>query len=179
MQNYKTLLECSLEEVIPFIPDNDNVRVRQAFGEYKVKVSSQRLILFKKNPCCVCCGIRGTKMLLQIDDTQVSPHFNLYAETPEGLELMTKDHIIPKSKGGRDELSNYQTMCIRCNNFKGSMDISIEHLRELISISENGEPLSSMIDMIKNFLHTNGIVPDGDRITSLLKNAKVIDNETI
>ena len=31
---------------------------------------------------------------------------------------MTKDHIIPKSKGGKNELSNYQTMCTYCNNEK-------------------------------------------------------------
>lgn len=33
---------------------------------------------------------------------------------------MTKDHIIPKSKGGADDISNYQTMCERCNEAKGN-----------------------------------------------------------
>lgn len=28
------------------------------------------------------------------------------------------DHIIPKSQGGRDELSNLQTLCIRCHGRK-------------------------------------------------------------
>lgn len=32
--------------------------------------------------------------------------------------LMTKDHIIPKSKGGANDISNYQTMCKRCNEAK-------------------------------------------------------------
>lgn len=31
---------------------------------------------------------------------------------------MTKDHIMPKSKGGADSLSNYQTMCLPCNEAK-------------------------------------------------------------
>ena len=34
--------------------------------------------------------------------------------------LITKDHIIPKSKGGKDKLDNYQTMCVRCNKRKGN-----------------------------------------------------------
>jgi len=34
--------------------------------------------------------------------------------------LMTKDHIIPKSKGGKNTLKKYQTMCTHCNCRKGS-----------------------------------------------------------
>lgn len=34
--------------------------------------------------------------------------------------LMTKDHIIPRSKGGIDDISNYQTMCKLCNEAKGN-----------------------------------------------------------
>lgn len=33
---------------------------------------------------------------------------------------MTKDHIVPKSKGGPDKIENYQTMCTECNCIKGS-----------------------------------------------------------
>lgn len=53
-------------------------------------------------------------------------HFNLYGNDKFGKEVMiTKDHINPKSKGGDNELSNLQPMCISCNTKKGS-----SHMKE-------------------------------------------------
>ena len=47
-------------------------------------------------------------------------HFNLYAAIPDGkMRMMTKDHIIPRSKGGQNCMENYQPMCTRCNGQKG------------------------------------------------------------
>lgn len=49
---------------------------------------------------------------------------NLYGYDKDGNEvLMTKDHIVPKSLGGRNCLENYQTMCCVCNCNKGNGEI--------------------------------------------------------
>jgi 5-methylcytosine-specific restriction endonuclease McrA len=43
-------------------------------------------------------------------------HLDLYTTLSNGSEvLMTIDHILPKSKGGPDEIPNYQMMCCTCN----------------------------------------------------------------
>jgi 5-methylcytosine-specific restriction enzyme A len=48
-------------------------------------------------------------------------HLNLYHLSEDGKEtMMTIDHIIPKSKGGGNKISNLQTMCYDCNFAKGN-----------------------------------------------------------
>ena len=43
--------------------------------------------------------------------------------------LMTKDHIVPKSKGGKKHVSNNQPMCKMCNEKKGASFPSMETLQ--------------------------------------------------
>lgn len=49
-----------------------------------------------------------------------------------GLTMMTVDHILPKSAGGTDRLTNLEIMCQRCNSNKGSA-ISDEQLITIIN----------------------------------------------
>jgi hypothetical protein len=100
-----------------------------------VSVCGLRHQLFACSRFCVCCGIEGTYFAKErsakkikrrnprdeqlFKATTTTWHFNLYALTADGREiLMTKDHILPRSKGGRDTLDNLQTMCRPCNNTK-------------------------------------------------------------
>ena len=61
----------------------------------RVKLSSEEV--FKRdNRLCQYCGIKCTDKIISID------------------------HIIPKSKGGRNTWNNLVTACFACNNKKGS-----------------------------------------------------------
>ena len=87
-----------------------------------IKANSQRYqVFFTKGIKCSCCGIEGKFFRKEKLLNDKSYHLNLYAIDDDGNEvLMTKDHIIPKSKGGRDILENYQPMCEHCNRAKGN-----------------------------------------------------------
>lgn len=109
---------------------------------YYVRMNSDRYFVFSNNRFCTSCGIEGTKMILDKHPNDASPHFNLYAEEKGRLILMTKDHIIAKSKNGEDALSNYATCCSICNNLKGNYDLTYEQVRLLRELSANGNKMT-------------------------------------
>lgn len=99
-------------------------RYMQPSKTYKVRVYSQRYLVFKNNLTCVVCGLKGEKVYLDQEKKNCNnAHFNLYGVENGQLVLMTKDHIIPKARGGKNYLQNYQTMCCICNNLKSNTQL--------------------------------------------------------
>ena len=106
---------------------------RLVLAGHEVKMWSKRYENFKKNGIeCVRCGIRGRYFCLErhgIENERNTWHFNLYAVDEDGGEiLMTKDHIIPKSKGGSNSIKNFQPMCSLCNGKKADEMSKIDEL---------------------------------------------------
>lgn len=105
-------------------------------GPFRVRTNSSRLECLKRNPTCVQCGVEGIFWMLQSQEQVGAPadraHLNLYAyvQLPyrrpgapsalykNGLILMTRDHIVPRSHGGDSSQQNLQTMCTVCNHMK-------------------------------------------------------------
>lgn len=90
-------------------------------GDY-IKGNSERYqTFFTKGISCAKCGITGKYFAKEKHGKDKHYHLNLYAIDENGEEvLMTKDHILPRSRGGKNNISNYQTMCTRCNFMKGA-----------------------------------------------------------
>lgn len=117
------------EEVLPLvIPpfSEDSIEERKIqknfFGDL-INFTSSRLQMFQaKGIACVRCPIVGIGFVKQ-KHKEGEPywHLGLYGMDAKGKSMMmTKDHIHPKSKGGRDCLSNFAPMCSKCNEEKGS-----------------------------------------------------------
>jgi len=110
-----------VDEVLPYI----GLKTVRDYDGHEVKMWSQRYFVFRNNLSCVRCGLTGEFFALERDRYNNTNngnrfHFNLYGYDNDKNEIMlTKDHILPKSKGGTDTLDNYQTMCIVCNQNKG------------------------------------------------------------
>lgn len=47
-----------------------------------------------------------------------------YCHAPLTDDTRTIDHVIPRSKGGTNDLWNLCLSCVTCNNNKGDMDVS-------------------------------------------------------
>ena len=85
----------------------------------EIKISSDRLRLFKtKGIKCYKCGVEGRWFYKVRNENDLNFHLELYTED---MKQMTKDHILPLSKGGADHLSNLQPMCSDCNGEKGNI----------------------------------------------------------
>ena len=150
-----------LDEVMPYVTTDNTKHGFQVGGKtYYVKMNSDRYQVFKDNPCCVSCGLTGSKMILDLNPGDHSPHFNMYAEDNGCLVLMTKDHKIPKSCGGKDHPDNYQTMCHCCNNLKADKFLTVEQVKYLRKIWDNPDKLSMKelrlkIDNVREVMSSN------------------------
>lgn len=130
----------NLEDVFNFLGEY------REFGSDLIQLVSQRYFLFADNHICVRCGLVGMYFAKErsaktvkvpipgtgrhklehraLNGERSAWHLNMYAlkvlANGQIKEiLMTKDHILPRAKGGLDIMSNYQTMCSICNGHKG------------------------------------------------------------
>ncbi|WOX54845.1 MULTISPECIES: HNH endonuclease [unclassified Methanoculleus] len=112
-----------VDAVMPFVSDlSERVGNRHhvRFEGVLVNMASDRMRCFLySGTVCICCGLKARYFALERFCEADEYRLNLYG-IKNGREVMfTKDHIVPKCKGGPSSLENYQTMCEHCNSEKG------------------------------------------------------------
>lgn len=115
----------TLEEVLPLIPMPGSGK--NLYANYSGKVVRMDRLKYqtfvKSGTVCSGCGLLGEFFALETHhsrDSSSQYHLNLYGLRNKEEVLFTRDHIIPRGKGGRDVLENLQTMCATCNTLKGN-----------------------------------------------------------
>lgn len=122
-QIYDRLCIVSIAEGLSAIQSNlDRIKLhlkpsKAQINGQSINVKSLRLQTFvEKGITCVCCGRIGTHFALERGINTEAYHLNLWSTDENGDEyLMTHDHILARSLGGADKLSNTQPMCSPCN----------------------------------------------------------------
>lgn len=109
--------------ILAMVPQDDGnygqkTAIETHEGIIRVSIASKKLMTFKKSVVCAECSAQGAYFLL-IRSPIIKGRASLELFTVDG-KLLTRDHIIPKSLGGSNDMSNSQTMCLMCNSKKGS-----------------------------------------------------------
>jgi hypothetical protein len=143
MSHYQRAGKFSIKAVVPYIPTpNNKVPKRRDYPTFSgfdlsVKMTGERMQLFHRTQKCACCFLLGDHFWLEKSGF-FSWHFNLYGYNRDSKPIMlTMDHILPKSKGGKTTPDNLQLLCSRCNKIKKNLVISLEDLRKKVVSKEN------------------------------------------
>lgn len=120
---HEILARFTVDEILALIPEEDGnygrkIAIQTDFGPIYVSIASKKLLTFKQSLTCATCHAVGSYFLL-VRNPHAKGRASLELFTDEG-KLLTRDHIMPKSLGGGNEMSNSQTMCLMCNSQKGS-----------------------------------------------------------
>lgn len=92
---------------------------RMDIGGVNVSIRRMECFAVYGTECVSCLQRKGNVILIE-EWPNGQIHVDLYQKNPDGTKvLMNIDHVIPKSKGGKNDITNYQPMCQPCNSKKG------------------------------------------------------------
>jgi hypothetical protein len=102
------------------------VKTKTLINGVSINTYSLRLQTFlEKGTECAECKLKATHFAIERapNKENESYHLNLWGLNDKSEEILfTHDHIIARALGGKDHISNTQTMCCFCNWEKGRLE---------------------------------------------------------
>lgn len=118
----------------------------QSFNSHK-----KMRVFLKKGVECPCCGLQA-KYIVRGKAKCGGNHWILCAEDYYPFNI---DHIIPRSKGGKNGIDNLQPMCYKCNSEKGSrVEVSIPTVKPT-QTTTSSKKLKIKLCYYKEKVHSN------------------------
>lgn len=113
----------SISDVIKFLKKAGTRKFNIPYQGVEVTLKSLKNVLILNQNICQICKLPVTYAVLEKVHKDVKTyHFNYYTIHPETKKeiLFNIDHIVPKSKGGNNLITNLQLTCELCNTQKGN-----------------------------------------------------------
>jgi 5-methylcytosine-specific restriction endonuclease McrA len=114
-----------ISEILRHTQDSYNYNDTILLSGFKVKVSNLRLRTFARpgGTVCASCGLEGKWFVVEVRGKDSNAGLQLYGLNAKGESIrLTLDHVIARSRGGRNRLDNTQTLCEPCNALKADYE---------------------------------------------------------
>lgn len=122
MSKPRLLFSLSIDEYLAQRQRHFETKHKHIFHKYEVypiDLGRKHYHVFHDDDyACIDCGRRAIAAEVWEDTVNGTP-FIMFRTIQN--RFLTKDHIVPKSKGGSNHKSNLQTMCNYCNSHKSNL----------------------------------------------------------
>jgi len=115
--------------------------------------------------CCDCSLVRYSNKIYKNNDVRekllrISKNKCWYCGDNITISKMRIDHLVPKSKGGKDIFSNYRPSCVFCNLSKTNLSLEQYRLRVAYQKEERPNIPKNILEFLNN---KNIFIPEPPR----------------
>lgn len=146
----KILFEIPVQSAIDKINRSLNRKFSYLYkGEMKEILISDTMKVIAKDPKCCFCEAKATRAFVT-DNGNGKLGVKFFTEKNGKLVLFTKDHRIPRSSGGKNSFSNYQTSCQKCNMLKGDVSKNNDTAKLIIDLKNQIKNQKQELKKLRN-----------------------------